>query len=396
MSRTTNGASAGSGDARDSGGSRVRLSGSLSAPRVDVLDLLRAVRRSACDSRKILLCLWGLLWFVLVGLVVIAAARTFLLGGWGEQFVATVLRPAVAVTGLWRAVIAEGAFGTLALTAVSLWLVGTLVGSVFGLAVTRMAAVELTCDRRADYGEAMRFARRHWHWAVLTPGALLAGALLLAGLAAALFAIGRWTPWLVVLAAPAALIVSVAAIVLVFGLVVGGTIGRSTIATEWSDAFDAITRVYGYSFTHAYRLIAYRLGAGVALLGAALARGLRAALVLVAFLLALVLGLGRVRAEELLESALLEPVGALPVPATAAGWTIVVCASLLLTWTVARLLVMRIVLGQAVYLLLRLRVDRVPIDNIDGYRPDDSAYDPTAQGFTLVEVEEEIRAEPRS
>ena len=42
--------------------------------------------------------------------------------------------------------------------------------------------------------------------------------------------------------------------------------------------------------------------------------------------------------------------------------------------------------------LLRLRVDRVPMDNIDGYRPDDSDYDPTAQGFELLEVEEEIRS----
>jgi len=361
--------------------------------RVDLLDLLRSVRRSAADSRKILLCLWGLLWFVVLALLIVAGARAALPGDGGGQLAATFLRPAVAATGLVRAALDAGAFGTLAATAVLLWVAGTLVGSFFGLAVTRMAAVELSSDRRADYGEAMRFARSHWHWAFLTPGALLAGALVLLGAAALLFALGRWSAWLLVPAAPVALVVSVAAVVLLFGLAVGGTIGRSTIATEWSDAFDAITRVYGYSFTHAYRLVAYRLGAGLALLGATVARGLRAAFVLVAFFWTLVLGLGRVRAEALVESALLEPPGALPVPATAAGWTIVVCTALLLTWTAARLLVMRIVLGQAVYLLLRLRVDRVPLDNIDGYRPDDSAYDPTAQGFTLVEVEEEIPTE---
>ena len=73
------------------------------------------------------------------------------------------------------------------------------------------------------------------------------------------------------------------------------------------------------------------------------------------------------------------------------AWALAIALDLLLTQAmdVAGIIHLR----QAIYLLLRLRVDKVPLDNIDGYRPDDSDYDPTAQGFELVEVEEEIPAE---
>jgi hypothetical protein len=93
------------------------------------------------------------------------------------------------------------------------------------------------------------------------------------------------------------------------------------------------------------------------------------------------------------DAVLQEPAAGPPFPRTVAAWTLVACVAVLLTLAVARLLVYRSVLQQAVYLLLRLRIDRVPLATIDGYRPDDSAYDPIAQGFELVEVEEEIPAE---
>jgi hypothetical protein len=179
----------------------------------------------------------------------------------------------------------------------------------------------------------------------------------------------------------------------VVGLAAGGVLAWPTIATEWSDAFDAITRVYGYSFAHAHRVVLYRLGTAVVLLGALCTRGLRAALTLAGFYLALVVGLGVDRARELVDAVLLEPAAGPPFPRTVAGWTLVACVAVLLTLLVARLAVHRLVLHQAVYLLLRLRIDRVPLGTIDGYRPDDSAYDPVAQGFEVVEVEEEIPTE---
>jgi len=360
---------------------------------VDYLELLRKARRSANDQRKILLAVYSLLLWVPLTLVILAAGRAVLHGGFPAELQATFLRPVAALADFARECVAGGWWGLLAGVGLGAWVAAMLVGSLFGLAVTRMAAIELTCDRRAEVAEARRFAFGHWHWAFVTTSGLLAGTILLLGAAAALLALGRVTELLLVLAAPLALILTLAAIVLLLGLLTGGILAWPTLATEWSDAFDAVTRVYGYSFAHSYRVLAYRLGAGLALLGATLTRGLRAGLVLMGFFLALLLGLGRDHTSRLLNSVLLEPAQGLPFPETVAGWTIVACVAIYLTMLVARLIVFRIVLQQAIYLVLRLRIDRVPLDNIDGYRPDDSAYDPTAQGFELVEVEEEIRSE---
>ena len=176
-------------------------------------------------------------------------------------------------------------------------------------------------------------------------------------------------------------------------MLAGGILAWPAISTEWSDAFDAVTRVYGYSFAHAYRLLMYRTGALLAFFGAVASRGLRALLVLCGFYVVLRVGLGADKTQVLLDTVLLEPPQGLPLPETLAGWTLLACASVYFTLLVARLLVFRLVLHQSIYLLLRLRMDKVPLDNIDGYRPDDSDFDPTAQGFELVEVEEELSAE---
>ncbi|MDH3592055.1 MAG: hypothetical protein OER88_09260, partial [Planctomycetota bacterium] len=218
-------------------------------------------------------------------------------------------------------------------------------------------------------------------------------ALLLVALAAGAFSLGRISEYMVVISAPIALILAIGAVVLLIGLWAGGMLAWSTIATEWSDAFDAITRVYGYSFTHSYRLLLYRAGGLLAWLGAVVTRSLRAGLVLGLFYAALLLGLGQHGAHDLVDAVLLEQPGGTPFPRTIAAWTLLGCATVFLTMFLARLLVFRVVLRQAIYLLLRHRIDRVPLDNIDGYRPDDSDFDPTAQGFELVEVEEELPAE---
>ena len=127
--------------------------------------------------------------------------------------------------------------------------------------------------------------------------------------------------------------------------------------------------------------------------GAVLTRAFRALVVVGSFYLVLRIGLGAEKTGQLLDIVLLEPPQGLPLPQTLAGWALLLCAAIFLTITVARLLVFRLILQQLIYLLLRMRIDKVPLDNIDGYRPDDSDYDPTAQGFELVEVEEELPTE---
>jgi hypothetical protein len=361
--------------------------------RVEILELLRLVRRSANDQRKIFLALYGLLLLVPLGLAVVAAGRAWISGEFGAEVEAVFLRPVAATSGFLDDALSGGRWGLLGAALLGLWFVTMLVGSYFGLAITRMAAIELCCDRRAEVKEALRFARQHFLWAFLTPAGLLVAALLLVGLAAAALALGRASELLLAVAAPGALLLCLGAVVLVVGLVAGGFLAWPTIATEWSDAFDAITRVYGYSFAHSYRVLLYRLGAGLVFLGAVVTRSFRALLALAGFYVALVVGFGVDRTKELVDGVLLEPAAGSPFPRTVAGWTLVACVAILLTLAVARLAVYRSVLQQAVYLLLRLRIDRVPLRTIDGYRPDDSAYDPIAQGFELVEVEEEIPAE---
>ncbi|MEM8883481.1 MAG: hypothetical protein AAGD14_05400 [Planctomycetota bacterium] len=365
----------------------------MSEGAVEPLELLRRVRRCAGDQRKTLLALYGMLLLIPLALLVIAACRGVLLGGFVEQLGATFLRPVQSTMQLLQGSVAEGRWGLVAGAVLGIWIAGTLVGSFFGMAVTRMAAVELTCDRRSDLREALLFARGHWHWGFFTPFGLLFGALSLVAIAAGLFALGRVWDVLLIAAAPAALLLVIGAVILLLGLFAGGILAWPTIATEWSDAFDAITRVYGYSFAHAPRVAAYRLGALALLVGAVFLRGIRVFVVLGLLALALRVGLGTERAKDLIDAMLLEPPQGLPLPQTLAAWALAASVAIFLSLQVARLAVLRSTLHQGMYLLLRRHIDRVPMDNIDGYRPDDSAFDPTAQGFVLTEVEEGMRAD---
>ena len=128
-------------------------------------------------KRKILLALYGLLLLLPLALLVVGCGRGIVFGGWGAQIAATFLRPVQATGefffGAWQAA-NWAAIGGVVL---GIWVAGLLVGSFFGMAVTRMAAVELTSDRRSDLKEALGFARNHWHWGFFTPAGLLFGAM---------------------------------------------------------------------------------------------------------------------------------------------------------------------------------------------------------------------------
>ncbi len=360
---------------------------------VDLLALLRSARRSASGRNKVVLALYGLLCLVPLCLLVVAAGRAALGGTFGDEVATVFLRPVKASAGFFQDALHAGRIGTAFAVAVGFWVASVLVGSFFGLALTRLAAIELTSARRAHVGEALRFARKHWTWALVTRLSLFCAAILLLGLALLMLMTGRWAEWLLLIAVPAAFVAVLMAAFLLIGLGVGGILAAPTIATEWSDAFDAISRVYGYGFGHIFRVVVYRLFFGLVFVIAAAARLFRAGVVLVLFYIVLLLGLGKEPTNALVDSVLLEAPQARPFPHGIAAWVIMLSVSAYLTWTVARLLVFRRVLHEALYLLLRYRVDKIPMHKIDGYRPDDSAFDPTAQGFELVEVEEEIRAE---
>ena len=119
----------------------------MSEPRVEMLEVLRAARRSASDLRKVLLA--------------IAAGRSVLFGDFAGELSKTFLRPVLAGGGFFKEALAQGRPGLVVAVLFAFWLAWILVGSFFGLAITRMAAVEITGQRRADVVEARRFARSH-------------------------------------------------------------------------------------------------------------------------------------------------------------------------------------------------------------------------------------------
>ena len=69
----------------------------MSEPRVEMLEVLRAARRSASDLRKVFLALYGLLLFVPFSLLAIAAGRTVLYGDFGGELSKTFNRGAAKV-----------------------------------------------------------------------------------------------------------------------------------------------------------------------------------------------------------------------------------------------------------------------------------------------------------
>ncbi|MHC4164215.1 MAG: hypothetical protein ACYSUM_18990, partial [Planctomycetota bacterium] len=115
---------------------------------IDILEVLRHARRSAWDQRKVFLALYGLLILVPLIFVIVAAGRATLFGSFGEELSVTFLRPIAAIADFFSGAFAAGRGGLMATVLLSSWVTWMVVGSFFGLAVTRMAAIELTCDRR--------------------------------------------------------------------------------------------------------------------------------------------------------------------------------------------------------------------------------------------------------
>ncbi len=134
-----------------------------------------------------------------------------------------------------------------------------------GGALTRMAAVHATRDDRASFAEALRFGIRRWFAFVIAPVAPLLLVLLIIGLLIA----GGWVMnlWVVdVLGAlffPLALIAGLCATFIVILLAASINQLYPAIAVESTDAFDAISRAFGYVRGKPWRTILYN---GVALL----------------------------------------------------------------------------------------------------------------------------------
>ncbi len=148
----------------------------------------------------------------------------------------------------------------------ALWV--ALVWSFLGAVITRIAAVELTREERVSIASALSHARRKagsYGSAILLP---LVGV----AIAAAVFGVvpgvimqsGDFGLFLFGVIYPLVLlVVGLPSAILLFGLAVGWPLMWAAISVEASDAFDAISRSYAYTFQRPLHYALYALAAGV-------------------------------------------------------------------------------------------------------------------------------------
>lgn len=161
----------------------------------------------------------------------------------------------------------EASWSTLAVALLcALWV--AVVWSFLGAAITRIAAVELAREERLSLASAFSHARRRgvsYLSAILLP-------LLGVTIAAVLFAV---VPGLIMSAGDVGLLISgiifplvlllvgLPSAVLLLGLALGWPLMWAAISVEASDAFDAISRSYAYTFQRPLHYALYALASGI-------------------------------------------------------------------------------------------------------------------------------------
>jgi hypothetical protein len=232
-----------------------------------------------------------------------------------------------------------------------LWAVA--VWSLFGGAITRMAALHLGRESKASYRSAMGHALAKWtkYWS--SPLLPLLGIAMIAVPLAILGLLGRTNigMFIVGLLWPVLLLGGVLMTIFAAGLWLGWPLMWAAISTESSDSFDALSRAYSYVFQRTLRLLGYVVVATfLSIVGGAIAWAFAAGVVhLTSWSVAWGAGNG-------------------PAELTAAG---VWAQRLIFFWDgVARLLALGFVYSYfwtastAIYLLLRRDVDGTALDEI--------------------------------
>jgi len=144
-----------------------------------------------------------------------------------------------------------------------LWML--FVWSFFGSAIARTAAVQLGREERCGLGEALQHSRRKfgsYFAAPLYP--LLAVALLLSPVALlGFFFLGDSTVVVAAILWIFALIAGFLSVLLLVGLFFGWPLIWGAVATESSDAFDALSRSYAYTYQRPLHYLFYVVVAGI-------------------------------------------------------------------------------------------------------------------------------------
>ncbi len=343
-------------------------------PRIRPIDaelqsaLWHATGRAARDDRKRFLALQGLLWS---GPVLVLGSLLARLPdpAWTEILhpVRYILDPLAEAWRHDQDLAVLGYVGLQMLLLAHLW-------GLFGGAIERLAAVELTRGRREAPRAALSFARRHWRGLVGARVAIWLGVAAPLAAAALLAAAGRLPApvggFALAFAVFAAAFLALGAVVVLSVDLVAGFLTGAVIACEDSDAFDAVGRTFTYAAAGLPRLTWHRLVFfGGVLLGSGwrLLRGIVAGLVA---WLALKAGAG----TEILDPALAilqeggPPPDALRLGLEPYHWAVavaiaLVAGSLAILWFadfVSRVCCARV----GVYLLTRHAIDRVPVTEL--------------------------------
>lgn len=260
--------------------------------------------------------------------------------------------------------------GYLALQAILL----LLLWGRFGGALYRLAAVDLVTKRREESGAAQRFAARHWRAFVGSRLALWVGFGLPLALGVVLALLGRLPGAgggvLLALAVVGVVLLVLLAVLVGATWLLAGFLPGPVIAGEDADAFDAVSRTFGYAAAGLPRLLAVRLlfFAGVLLGTAWRLLCLVAAALLAIGVLQLGAGADLMRRVRAVLGALGEPPDAARLGLVWSDYLVAaVLALALFALLVAWLadLVTRVVCARtAAWLLLRQEIDRLPPDRL--------------------------------
>lgn len=220
--------------------------------------------RVALDPKKLLLCFLGLAlsFFLTVLLLMIVGSAIdpdLSIWGWKQGFRAWFCANCAAIyfnpdERIWS------------LFTLVLVVLNSLFWSYFGGATTRLASLQVTKDESLELDKAMRFSHRKYSSYFWSLGACIAGFLFFMLVVAAVSLLGR-IPWgigsflsiFLMIGYPLAVLAGFLMTLIAIGTVFGSPLFYPAISAEGTDAFDAISRGFGYVYTRPWHYIFYQL-----------------------------------------------------------------------------------------------------------------------------------------
>lgn len=219
--------------------------------------------RVALDPKKLLLCFLGLalsFFLTVLLLMIVGSAIDERLSLWTYEF------------GFrsWFCSNCDAVYQsppvTWSLFTLVLVVLNSLFWSYFGGAVTRLASLQVTKDESLELDKAMKFSHRKYSSYFWSVGACVAGFLFFMLVVSAVSLLGA-IPWhigdflsiFLMVFYPLAVLAGFLMTLIAIGTVFGSPLFYPAISAEGTDAFDAISRGFGYVYTRPWQYIAYQL-----------------------------------------------------------------------------------------------------------------------------------------